>query len=563
MIKNRFLMFIAALTLTVAMFVMIGCSKTTNPATDNNATPPTVTDFSFSAKTMTLSVGSYASVQLWAAKRPYKIQKFTDSTVLYTDATTYLANASYGSTGNATLYTRGKKVGTSTIFVQDSAGTATILIEVKVQTMGASPDAVTLEIGGSSQYVALSGGTTPYTIKTQPNLSIATVTLSSNYFYANPGSNAGSTFVTIKENGGDSIQVPITVVGRITFKPSSITLFAGNSATDTISGGTAPYAVYNYDATKLSAATISGSILTVSASASAPTGNTFVSISDNSMPKLMKEVSIYITSPDLSVNTDTIRVVAGQTNSSAYVYNGTSPYSIQTAPTSSVATATMSGQYVSVTGVGAGTTSVVVKDATTPTPKTKAIPIIVTAVGSTTFTTSGSLSFSSNVTSFSATGIYNISMLTGSGAGGFLTTSNDLLVYGYKYNSSTSVDITMVQFTDASPIAAGTYVYPPTTGTKSVTISYVPGMNPSTTTITSMYFSTSATATISTFNTSTAQGTFSGTGIFVANSVPDFTRTISVTNGSFNVPLVFGVSPANPTDKKIASIVRKIVNSQR
>jgi hypothetical protein len=560
MMKNRFLMFIAALSLAVAMFAMTGCNKKSDPISDNKTTPPTVTEFLYSAKTMTLSVGSYASVQLWAAKRPYKIQKFTDSTVLYTDANTYLANASDGSTENATLYTRGKKVGTSTIVVQDGAGTATILIEVKVQTMGASPDAVTLEIGGSSQYVALSGGTTPYTIKTQPNLSIATVTLSSNYFYANPGSNTGSTFVTIKENGGDSIQVPITVVGRITFKPSSITLFAGNSATDTISGGTAPYAVYNYDATKLSAATISGSIITVSASGSAPTGNTFVSISDNSMPKLMKEVSIYITSPDLSVNTDTIRVVAGQTNSSAYVYNGTSPYSIQTAPTSSVATATMSGQYVSVTGVGAGTTSVVVKDATTPTPKTKAIPIIVTAVGSTTFTTSGSLSFSSNVTSFSATGIYNVSTLTGSGAGGFLTTSNDLLVYGYKYNSSTSVDITMVQFTDTSHIAAGTYVYP---GTKSVTISYVPGMNPSTTTITSMYFSTSATATISTFNTTTAQGTFSGTGIFVANSVPDFTRTISVVNGSFNVPLVFGVSPANPADKKIESIVRKIVNSRR
>ena len=646
MIINRFLMFIASLSLATAMFVMTGCTKNTDPAADNKTTPATVTEFSYSAKTMTLSVGGSASVQLWAAKKAYTIQKFTDSTVLYTDSYTYLTNANYGSTGNATLYARGKKVGTSTIVIQDSIGTATVLIEVKVQTMGASPNALTLEASGSSQYVTLSGGTTPYTIKTSPVSSIATVTLGSNYLYAYPGSIAGPTSVTIKENGGDSIQIPITVVGRITFKPSSITLLAGNSATDTISGGTAPYAVYNYEATKLSAATISGSVLTVSASATAPTGYTYVSISDNSVPKLMKEVSIYITSPYLSVSTDTIRVVAGQTNSSTYVSNGTSPYSIQTAPTSTIATATMNGSYVYVTGVAAGTTSIVVKDATTPTAKTVTIPIKVTAAvtgisasvnpvsvavsgdqqtvisggtspysiqsspsssiatasisgatvtvhgvaagstsmvvkdnsspaktvtinitvnsGSIIFTSSGTLSFSSNVANFSATGIYNVNALTGSGAGGFLTTSSNLLVYGYKYNSSTSVDISMVEFTDASPIAAGTYVMPPITGTKSVTISYIPGLNPSSSTVTDMYILViSATATISALNTSTAQGTFSGSGLFVSNSVPDYTRTITVTNGSFNVPYLVGVSPANPADKNIESIVKKIVNSQR
>ena len=318
-------------------------------------------------------------MQLWGAKKAYTIQKFTDSTVVYADYNTYLSNASSGTTGSASLTVKGKKVGTSTVVVQDSAGTATILIEVKVQTLGANPNALTLEVSGSSQYVLLSGGTTPYTIKTQPNSSIATVSLGSPYVYAYPGSNAGSTFVTIKENGGDSIQIPITVVGRITFKPSSLTVLAGNTATDTISGGTAPYAIYNYDATKLSAPTISGSVLTVNAPANASTGTTYVSISDNSVPKLMKELSIYVTSPYLSVSTDTIRVVAGQTNYSTYVSNGTGAYSIQTAPTNTIATATMSGSYVYVTGVAGGITNVVIKDATTPTAKTVTIPIKVTS----------------------------------------------------------------------------------------------------------------------------------------------------------------------------------------
>ena len=645
MLRNRFLMFIAALSLAAAMFVMTGCTKTTTPATDTTTTPPAVTEFSYSAKTMTLSVGSSSSVQLWAAKRPYKIQKFTDSTVLYTDPNnTYLTNADTGSTGSASLFVRGIKVGTSTIVVQDNAGTAKILIEVKVQTMGASPNALTLEVGGPYQTAVLSGGTTPYTIKTQPNSSIATVNLGSPYVYAYPGSSAGSTFVTIKENGGDSIQIPITVVGRITFKPSSITLLAGNSATDTISGGTAPYAVYNYEATKLSAATISGSILTVSALASAPTGNTYVSISDNSVPKLMKEVTVYITSPYLSVSIDTIRVVAGQTNSSTYVSNGTSPYSIQTAPSSSIATATMSGSYVYVTGVAAGTTSIVVKDATTPTAKTVTIPIKVTAavttlsatvnpvsvavggdqqtvisggtspysiqtapysstatasisgatvtvhgvaagstsmvvkdnsspaktvtisinVGSGTFTTSGTLSFSSNVANFSATGIYNETSLTGSGAGGYFSTTsgqNIVIVYGYKYNSSTSLDLVIVEYADASAIVAGTYSYP--AATKMVLISYVPAMNPSSSTFTDLYMLTSATSAISVITSSNAQGTFSGSGMFISNGTPDPSRTIAVTNGSFNVPLIVGTSLAKSTDDKIESIVRKIVNSRR
>ena len=639
-------MFIVAAALATAMFVMTGCDKTT--AAKDTAPVPVVAQFSSNVKSVTVSVNGSASIALWGAKKPYKVQAIKpDSSVLNSESYyTYISNST---TSNATLYVRGKAKGTSTVVVQDSAGTATIIIEVKVQTIAVAQSAVTLEVGSSSStYLSISGGIQPYSIKVKPDSTKATATIGSNSLYLYAGPATGATFLTIKDNStpAETAQVSITTVSKMALGRSSITILAGNSDTTFVSGGTAPYEIAGYDPTKL-AVKVTGSVVTFTALPNASTGTTTVTVADNTVPaRIGKSVSIYIDSPYLTSSIDTLRATVGGSQASAYISGGIGSYSIKTKPDTTIAKATLSGFYVYVTAVAAGSTSVTVQDGTTPTAKTKTIPIKVTAAvttlsatvnpvsvnvgadqqtvisggtspysiqsspsssiatasisgatvtvhgvaagstsmvvkdnsspaktvtinitvnsGSIIFTSSGTLSFSSNVANFSATGIYNVNALTGSGAGGFLTTSSNLLVYGYKYNSSTSVDISMVEFTDASPIAAGTYVMPPITGTKSVTISYIPGLNPSSSTVTDMYILViSATATISALNTSTAQGTFSGSGLFVSNSVPDYTRTITVTNGSFNVPYLVGVSPANPADKNIESIVKKIVNSQR
>jgi len=243
------------------------------------------------------------------------------------------------------------------------------------------------------------------------------------------------------------------------------------------------------------------------------------------------------------------------------ISGGTTPYSIQTAPTSSVATAAMSGATLSVTGVAAGSTSVIVKDNSSPA-KTVTVAITVTTSGGG-FTTAGSLSFTSDKGNFSASGIFNPNVATGSGAGAMILSSggsNTLTVYGFRANG-TSYELVLAIFMDSAPIATGSYTYPPTTGSKLVMISYFPAVHPNDTTE-SFYLMTSAAANISALTSSNSQGTFSGSGMYYANGTVNFTQTINITGGTFNVPVIPG-GAANTVNNKIEGIVKRIVSLQK
>jgi len=180
--------------------------------------------------------------------------------------------------------------------------------------------------------------------------------------------------------------------------------------------------------------------------------------------------------------------------------------------------------------------------------------------------TSGTVSFNSDKGNFSANGIYNPSATTGSGAGGFLMTSsgsNILAIYAYRFNSITSLDLAIIEFMDTAPIAAGTFTYP-STSSKSVLISYFPALNLNDTTSSFYLLMTSTTATISALSSSNAQGTFSGNGMYFVNGTPNPSQTITVTGGSFNVPVTVGSGGTiKQANSKIEGIVRRIVNSSK
>jgi len=87
-------------------------------------------------------------------------------------------------------------------------------------------------------------------------------------------------------------------------------------------------------------------------------------------------------STQLILNQTGVSVSVGQTVN-VTVSGGTAPYTIQTPPNSSVATAFINGSTVTVSGVGQGTTTVVIADATLPTPLTATLTVEVTAQQST------------------------------------------------------------------------------------------------------------------------------------------------------------------------------------
>jgi hypothetical protein len=313
----------------------------------------------------------------------------------------------------------------------------------------------------------------------------------------------------------------------------------------------------------MATATISGATLSVTGVAA---GSPSVIVKDNSSPAKTVTVAITVTATAtaLTANPTSVSVVIGSTGT-VTISGGTTPYTIQTTPTSSIATAAISGSTLSVTGVAAGSTSVIVKDNSSPA-KTVTVTITVTTSGGG-FTTAGSLSFTSDKGSFSANGIYNSSPTTGSGAGAMILNSggnNILMIYGFRVNSATSLDLTLIEFMDSAPIATGSFSYPPTTGSKFVIVAYFPAFNPNDTSATRSFYSLStATANISAVTSSNAQGTFSGNGMYYVNSIPNPSQTINITGGTFNVPVIPGGGAANTVNNKIEGIVKRIVSLQK
>ncbi len=347
-----------------------------------------------------------------------------------------------------------------------------------------------------------------------------------------------------------------TTKAALTATPTSVSLLVGGMASVTISGGKMPYSVKsNSDSTKV-LATVSGSTLSVTGLA---VGTATIVVKDSAGTST---VSVPVTVASMIATPNSVTVVKGSI-ATVTISGGSTPYTIQTAPTSSVATATISGSTLSITGVGAGTTSVTVKD-NSATAKTVSVNITVTA--STPTGTSGTVSFNSDKGNFTATGIYDPDATSGNGAGGFSMTfsgSSVLTIYAYRFNSATSLDVTVIQFMDTAPIAAGTFIYP-STSSKSVMISYFPAMNPSDSTTENFYLFSTATANISAITSSNAQGTFSGSGMYIANGTPNPSQTITATGGSFNVPLTAGGGgAAKLANSKIEDIVRRIINSNK
>jgi hypothetical protein len=116
---------------------------------------------------------------------------------------------------------------------------------------------------------------------------------------------------------------------------------------------------------------------------------------------------------------------------------------------------------------------------------------------------------------------------------------------------------------DSAPIAAGSYTFP-SSSSKTVTISYALGVDPNGTMSNYYVLSSSATAVISAYSSSSAQGTFSGNGMYFASGTPNPAQTITVTGGSFTVPVTAGGGGAvMQTNSKIESIVKRIANSNK
>jgi hypothetical protein len=247
---------------------------------------------------------------------------------------------------------------------------------------------------------------------------------------------------------------------------------------------------------------------------------------------------------------------------------GTTPYSILTPPNPTVASASISGSLLTVTGVGGGNTYVSVKDNSNPY-KTATVEVRVSEV----FTSAGSLSFTSTAGNFSASGIFDGGDSIPSntqGAGGYFSSQDlgpfaALQVVGYVQNSSTNWDVAVVMYMDSTNVITGTHPFLTGSGPiKRAEFMYIKGWNPSDTTgdnpfNNGSYMLVTGNASLSSFTGTSAQGTFSGTGTwFTQDNISDPTKPITLTNGTFNVPVINGSILSSSDRKAIEKLIRRL-----
>ncbi|MDP1678221.1 MAG: hypothetical protein Q8L88_15295 [Bacteroidota bacterium] len=219
------------------------------------------------------------------------------------------------------------------------------------------------------------------------------------------------------------------------------------------------------------------------------------------------------------------------------VSSGIEPYTITEQADGAIVAVTLSGRVLAINSNTIGTTAVKIKDSSIP---AKTITITINVVAAYTTSTSGSLSFNSDRGNFSSNGIgMQTNTLPISGAGVIALSEFDgTLIYAYKVNSVTSIDIVTMFFQSKTNLATGTYEYP--SSDKSVEITYSPNVNPADTlTLDRGYIlAASANANIETLSSTVIKGVFSGNGYYADNGNYVQSQTIAISNGTFNVPIL-------------------------
>jgi hypothetical protein len=275
---------------------------------------------------------------------------------------------------------------------------------------------------------------------------------------------------------------------------------------------------------------------------------------DNSESSISQPVT---PSDGLGASSTTLVLLTGS-DGHTVISGGTEPYSIMENSNSSVANAQMSVRELQVTAVSIGSTTIKVKDSSSP---AKTVTVTVTVKNSYSSGTAGAVSFTSNRGNYSVNGVGEFGIYPPVSGAGALAVQDfeSLMIFAYKVNSTTNLDIVLMGFESNTSDYSGTFYYP--ASGKIVYVSYFPGANPADSTFLQSGFllNGSSTATMESITSSSMKGTFSGNGYYFSNGASNTSIGINLTNGSFNVPIIrTGLMADRSVQKNVARMVEMI-----
>ena len=281
---------------------------------------------------------------------------------------TAVASASMSGT---TLNISAGAVGSATILVLDSLG-AKVEIALTVGSTAevspfrtTAPSALSLGTSRTASYL-ISGGVAPYlTSSSNPGLVVSGI--AGNTLSITSTQAAGIAQVLVIDSVGTQVSIAVTVSANATLPlytsaPSAVTMASGAApATFIIGGGLAPYMVSSSNVSNATAS-VNGTTLTV---ISVSVGPSTISVFDALGAKVEFTVTVGTSAVITPLRTDApsaVTLAVGNVRTYS-VAGGQSPYAANSA-NESIATARLVGTTLTVTAVGAGSTQVLVLDAT-------------------------------------------------------------------------------------------------------------------------------------------------------------------------------------------------------
>jgi len=274
------------------------------------------------------------------------------------------------SVSGTSLTITGVAAGTAQVSVLDLTGTA-VRVTVTVGSGSVAtlyitaPSAVTVAVGDHPSYT-VGGGSAPYTVSSS-NTNIVTATVSGTTLTVN-GVAAGTAQVSVFDLLGNSVPLTVTVgTGSASTlymtAPSAITVAPLTTSTYLVGGGTPLYSVSTSNA-KVATAAVVGTTLTVNAIAAGTAQITVFDATGKSVNTLATVSSgaaattLYVTAPSA------VTVAIGATPNPTYtIGGGTGPY-VGSSSNTDIATASVSGTTLTITGVAVGVAQLKVFDAT-------------------------------------------------------------------------------------------------------------------------------------------------------------------------------------------------------
>ena len=296
--------------------------------------------------TFCLVPGEVGTANITGGAAPYTAQSSnTDvATVAVTDSTLSITAVGTGS---------------ADITVTDSLGQKyRVSVEVN-EALTLSENEVNLSIGGTAD-VDISGGCPDYSAESS-NEAVATCTVSDSTLTIT-GIAEGDATITVSDSAGHTASLTAHVYPGVVVNPDSVNVVMGGTFDCTVSGGLPPYFAAS-DNPSIATGEVEDStlrIVGVEVIDEEPSSTT-ITVSDILGQEFDVAVNVYA---GIVVNPDELNIYVGDsataTISSAFV-RGLAPYSVSCEDTS-IATASVDGDVLTVTGVGAGSTICTVSD---------------------------------------------------------------------------------------------------------------------------------------------------------------------------------------------------------